>query len=535
MRAAFFILLSFGASCAIAQTSGQVTFLNQNWKPDQSQWFYHQTQGTVMIPYGWFVAMEQPLGTGLFKDPAYMARFGFLVDGGANAGNPDNLPVGFTKTPLPTSATASTDMIGLTCAACHTGQVNYKGAVVRIDGGPAMIDLDGFQQETVAALLLNRVDPPKYDRFAHRVLGTQYSAPAATALGEALDKFLLKAAAGAAKAAIAEKLSPVRSTTPGIGRLDAIGGGGNRLLAFGGIDRLANYRATNAPVSYPALWNAPALNWVQYNGSIEQPMSRNSIEALGVGVPVMLSGTQNLYSSSLPVNALWEIEQALRKLQAPPWPQDVLGKLDQEKVQRGKALYDSTCRSCHSVVTGPQPPESIKVTMVDLAEIGTDPNHATNFKTRTVDTGDLHLGAKVPAAEALKAVVSSVVDLRYKQLNISPDKQKEMNGSANNNWRAPLAYRARPLDGIWSTAPYLHNGSVPNLYQMLLPPELRAKSFYVGSREFDPRNVGFDIGAAPGSFFLDTTVSGNSNRGHLHGTDLSDAQRWDLIEYLKTL
>jgi len=107
--------------------------------------------------------------------------------------------------------------------------------------------------------------------------------------------------------------------------------------------------------------------------------------------------------------------------------------------------------------------------------------------------------------------------------------------------RALLAYKARPLNGIWSGGPYLHNGSVPNLYQLMLPAEQRVKSFYIGSWEFDPVNVGYISTETPGSFFFDTRLEGNSNAGHEYGTGIdglpviSEDDIWNLVEYMKTL
>ena len=99
------------------------------------------------------------------------------------------------------------------------------------------------------------------------------------------------------------------------------------------------------------------------------------------------------------------------------------------------------------------------------------------------------------------------------------------------------AYKARPLNGIWATAPYLHNGSVPNLWQLFLPENQRVKTFKVGSREFDPKNVGFRTDGAGTTF--DSSIPGNSNAGHSgaeYGTGLNnDDDRWALIEYLKSL
>lgn len=99
------------------------------------------------------------------------------------------------------------------------------------------------------------------------------------------------------------------------------------------------------------------------------------------------------------------------------------------------------------------------------------------------------------------------------------------------------AYKARALDGIWATAPYLHNGAVPNLYELLLPPDRRSKTFYVGARTFDPKHVGY-ITAKQNEHdtLIDTTVHGNSNLGHIYGIDqLTENDRWALVEYQKTL
>ena len=108
--------------------------------------------------------------------------------------------------------------------------------------------------------------------------------------------------------------------------------------------------------------------------------------------------------------------------------------------------------------------------------------------------------------------------------------------------RLLLAYKARPLNGIWATAPYLHNGSVKSLYELLLPVEKRAKTFWVGNRDFDPREVGFVNQPSPvGSWFRVADASGkaihgNSNNGHDYGSKtLIEPERWALVEYMKTL
>ena len=103
-----------------------------------------------------------------------------------------------------------------------------------------------------------------------------------------------------------------------------------------------------------------------------------------------------------------------------------------------------------------------------------------------------------------------------------------------------LKYKARPLNGIWATAPYLHNGSVPDLWSLLLPPGDRPEAFWVGSRRFDPKKVGFVMNRGKSQFLTKDRrtgkiIEGNSNYGHPWGTTLSEEDRWALIEYMKTL
>jgi hypothetical protein len=115
----------------------------------------------------------------------------------------------------------------------------------------------------------------------------------------------------------------------------------------------------------------------------------------------------------------------------------------------------------------------------------------------------------------------------------------------NDMFRKPVsadpgaAYESRVLHGVWATAPYLHNGSVPNLWELLTPAKDRKTTFMVGSRVFDPKNVGFATDQSPfrnGTFVADpNNMNGNGNGGHEYGSDLSADDRWAIIEYLKTL
>jgi hypothetical protein len=109
------------------------------------------------------------------------------------------------------------------------------------------------------------------------------------------------------------------------------------------------------------------------------------------------------------------------------------------------------------------------------------------------------------------------------------------------HFRKTWGYANAPLDGIWLRAPYLHNGSVPTLWDLLQPAAQRPARFYRGNDLYDPRRLGFvaDQPLSQGRrlFAFDTALPGNGNAGHEgapYGTTLPDADKWALLEYLKT-
>ena len=162
----------------------------------QSEWFWHIPQGTIIMPYDWFLALEKPKndGKGLFTEADYMARYGFIPSPKSQS-NPDGLPVGFVKDEKfkdPISNTTLT-VAGLTCAACHTGQINYNGNGVLINGGSAMIDVTLFQDKVTVTLAETLLFPLKFDRFAKKVLKENYSLKTKKALKKELTAYSKKA------------------------------------------------------------------------------------------------------------------------------------------------------------------------------------------------------------------------------------------------------------------------------------------------------------------------------------------------------
>ena len=161
-------------------SSTRIVYLKQNWKPEESLQFYFTSQGSQIVPYDWFLVLESAADESLLRDDRNMLKFGYLLQKKDNW-NPDALPVGFVKDDVKPRA-----WLGLTCAACHTSQINYEGVGYRIDGGPSLADVRGFLFALVDALKATRDQRPKFDRFADKVLKGNDSPAARDELKEML-------------------------------------------------------------------------------------------------------------------------------------------------------------------------------------------------------------------------------------------------------------------------------------------------------------------------------------------------------------
>lgn len=156
------------------------------------------------------------------------------------------------------------------------------------------------------------------------------------------------------------------------------------------------------------------------------------------------------------------------------------------------------------------------------------------------------LTAQLPREQRLALCIATAAKLPLAPLpaDASPEDKAAWNKAeaARKLAQTLLAYKGRPLNGIWATGPYLHNGSVRSLYQLLKPVGERDKIFWVGNPVFDPKEVGFvNEQSARGSWFKvekapGQPIHGNSNAGHDYGNKtLIDEERWALVEYMKTL
>lgn len=244
-----------------------------------------------------------------------------------------------------------------------------------------------------------------------------------------------------------------------------------------------------------SVWRQADRTYSQWDGSIETKLMRNLGAELGaIGSPqwVNFENAKNLtpFVADMP---------------APPYPFDV----DMDKASRGQQIYLETCHHCHA-----------KERFIELAIIGTDPNRARSLTEQS-------------RAGLIKALREACSDRSLAECRVS-DEQILRNRIEN------PGYMALPHHGLWARAPYLHNGSVPTLYHLLVPEE-RPRRFKRGSIIYDQEKVGFDW--QNDGIEIDTQIPGYANSGHSdskvffggHNFREETQAREDLLEYLKTL
>lgn len=409
------------------------------------------------------------------KLPGGYASLGLIFEPG------HDLPVGISR-----RRRLGLDQVGVNCAACHTGTVraSAESSPQIVLGMPAhKFDLERFFQFVQTCTLDDRVTAGNVIQKAEEA-GTHVSL---------MQKLLLhlfviqriKLQTLSLHNRIAPLLADPTLPAWGRGRVDTFNP--YKAVQF-------NWDLTQLPrneligaADFPSLWNqaprqAMHLHWDGDKTSLDE---RNLSAALGAGVtPVTVD-----YAS------IQRVHDWILTLPPPRFPFSI----DATRIARGKAIFDSQCAQCHSF-TG-----SRTGSVEDISSIGTDP-YRLNSYTYALATS--------------QALLFPETVHRFQHFS-------KTNGYAN-----------VPLDGVWARAPYLHNGSVPSLADLLNPPAERPRVFARGYDVYDEHRVGF-LSDTPQAFaagsVYDTTIPGNGNGGHLFGTNLSSDQKQDLLEYLKTL
>jgi mono/diheme cytochrome c family protein len=434
--------------------------------------------GGVLPPYSVFTALPSICRDRL---PGGYASLGFIFEEGRD------LPIGVSR-----RRRQGIDHVGLNCAVCHTGTVrDAPDAPPRIVlGMPAhQLDLQAFVEfvtgcsldsrtsaDAIRGRLPERGGPSRFERLLLRV--------------GLMDRLKLQTLD------LRNRIEPLlgdRVPRWGRGRVDTFNP--YKAIQFNWpLERLPRTELIGAS-DFPSLWNqrpreGMQLHWDGDNDSVDE---RNLSAGLGAGItPVTVDHA-----------GLGRVRDWIWTLPPPQYPYAI----DAALAARGEPLYRAACLECHGdhrfrdgVISGAR-----IGTVVRASDIGTD-RHRLDSYTSTFAAN---------------------------QYSLFPDSEYRFK-----RFRKTDGYANHPLDGIWARAPYLHNGSVPTLRDLLEPPERRPQVFYRGYDVYDRVRVGFvtDVAEERGRRFTryDTTVPGNSNAGHVYGTTLSEEEKQAIVEYMKT-
>lgn len=543
----------------------EVFYTEQNWSREESLEFYYLSQGSNLMPYTLFTSLQLHGSNEKFSSNKNMSKYRYILQNKSKL-NPDGLPIGWTK-----NTYQDKDYIGLTCAACHTAQINFKGKGIRIDGGPAMADFDHLLVNLEKSLFKPLANKEKFDQLFHNISKKDKNIyPTPKKLREELEKYskIIKN-----YNYINNPINGNKRISYGYSRLDAFGRIYNRILSHLTPNDSSNFNPANAPVSYPFLWDTPQHDFVQWNGVGDNggtlklgPLGRNTGEVLGVFATFDLSKESGAgYAASANQYNLIKLEESITKLWSPKWThlaeKNVLPKINKNYAAKGKDVYQEyQCQSCHSDINRMDPNRKVIAQMSSVDSIGTDKQMASNalsyYGKSGYFEGDDGFGKNSSVLASLsKATMGVILDpdhdksLLLRSLRLMTDifaveKSNPIGKTRRHvDFEVPLskqndasnlyAYKARPLNGIWATAPYLHNGSVPTLQDLFLPScksikikktSCRPNKFTVGSREFDPIKVGFvqkKISKYNTLFIFDTGLKGNSNQGHEYAAGIT--------------
>lgn len=426
----------------------------------------------------------------LFRDKLPGEGFqslGFIYEEGKD------LPVGVSKRRF-----RGFDMVWLNCAFCHTGTVrDTPESAPRVYSGMPANDFDfrAFTRFLFATAEDRRFTP---DRILLEItqIRRHRGLPDLPFLERTILRYFGIYLMRERMLTIRDRLSFIAKQPEwGPGRVDTF----NPLKVYFNfpVDKLPS-RESIGVTDFPSIWLQGQrrdlnmeLHWDGNNVSLEE---RNRSAAMGAGVTPPTADRPRMK----------RIADWLLDFSAPAYPYPI----DRELAARGAPLYRQYCSDCHGASGKDFRGKHVgKVTPIE--DVGTDRHRLDSY------TYDL-------------AVNQNLIFAGYGEERFS-------------HFRKTYGYANSPLDGIWLRAPYLHNGSVPSLRELLEPSARRPEVFYRGYNVYDRKRVGFVSDTAEENgrrFFLyDVSQPGNSNRGHegrRYGTELSDAEKDALVEYLKT-
>lgn len=555
------------------------------WTDSTRNKYYSEDQGSRIMPLKWINALKQANGTPFMADS--LERYGYLPN--PKSAEP-GLPVGFSV-----AKENGDKIIGLTCSACHSRQIDVSGTSYRIDGGPAITDMQSLFTDLDTAVNTVLTDSSAFAKFASAVLG---SSPKK----QDKDKLYADVAAWFLPYHTIMSASLPIDSPWGPSRLDAVSMIFNRVsgLDIGPAPTYMipeNIKRADVPTRFPFIWNASVQDTTQWpgfapNGNRIFGLSRNLGQVFGVFAAFhpkkdesRLLKINYVDNNSANFHGLNKLESLIKKIGPPKWPWklDIALAAEGEKVfnKKDPAEDNESCADCHGIKDGKRRSlKHNKTWATPLLDVGTD-SREVNLLRLQVKTGVLEgavifsgkppLKAVDSAFSVLRTVVGGTILQHYLPVKLNKQQQKGRNkldrlksmfatevekfedlgdlGSLDDlnetfqmkepTAAQPYPYESRVMQGIWAAAPYLHNGSVPTLAELLTPAENRIAEFKVGPA-YDTDKVGLAVNQTKFNFTLKTTDcskrdSGNSRCGHDYGTTFSDAEKKALLEYLKKL
>ena len=408
-------------------------------------------------------------------------------------GKEKDLPIGVSKRRY-----QGVDRVFLNCAACHTSTLRDKPQ---------------SPPQVITGMPANTFNIMAFENFFFRCgadpkFTSSFIIPEIQRLGgdlDLLDRYVVYPVAIAIMRdrvlTLAGRFNFVKSQPDwGPGRVDTFNSA--KVIFNFPMDKL-HPRELSAPADFPSIWNQRQrklrddgepmqLHWDGNNTMVEE---RNKSAAFGTGTT----------PPTIDLKRIGLVENWLLDVKPPQFSQYF--PIDKTLANKGAAVYKANCASCHGVSGSDFHGEYVgKVT--PLEQIGTD-RHRLDSYTYELAVNQSTLYAGYP--------------WRFQ------------------HFRKTFGYANMPLDGLWLRAPYLHNGSVPTLRDLLEPSAKRPKVFYRGNDLYDPSKMGFVSDAAEEGgrkyFKFDTSVDGNSNVGHegkVYGTELSSEDKTALVEFMKT-
>lgn len=484
---------------------------------------------------------------------------------------------------IPLGITVSTDphyapMGGINCATCHTGLIsNARGEFFLVDGGSSRFAVDRFIAEMVKSLVATLINPAEFDAFYNRyqlrsalteklensdqtrkdmaeLVKSLYTTGNTVDVQKAINDIAIlsgnKSTSLASSYPTEEQLSSrlgmyvyltkrflyffsqtkygtkIEGSTvsdSGLGRSNpwAVA---KKMFADRYLHTSNGPKLEGGPVNTPFNWDFNRQRLIFWDGVTNSMLERN----LAQGVTLVTDFNNTTFETTVSIRGLKVVSDLSAKARAPKWATNILGDIDQGLAVKGKTIFQNNCLGCHDPMYNKTETGSAEYNYVD---VGTDDSYYKG-QMELVDGKSLFTQIIAPFINRVKitgAKNEKITDLASYETGRFPIL-----------WQAPRgnAPGAKPLAGIWATPPFLHNGSVPTIWDLLQPAAQRPKHFHIGGYVYDSKKLGYiEDTSLPDGFDFNVSCAvgcgGNDNRGHEFGTNLSDDDKWALIEFMK--